>query len=105
MKVGIVGAGMAGSTAGFAIVMNEIADELVMVDINAKLAQAQAEDSVDATPFGAAVRVSAGDYEQLSGARVVLLCRGVAQRPGETRGLAVTSRRSRSSILLDGDDG
>ncbi|MBV8231793.1 MAG: L-lactate dehydrogenase [Planctomycetaceae bacterium] len=86
MKIGIVGTGMVGSTAGFAVVMNEIADEVVLVDLNERLAQAQAEDMFDATPFGSAVRISAGHYEQLRGAQVVLLCCGVAQRPGgETR--------------------
>jgi len=85
MKIGIVGAGMVGSTAGFAVVMNAIADEVVLVDVNEKLAQAQAEDIFAATPFGSAVRVSAGHYEQLEGAQAVLLCCGVAQRKGETR--------------------
>jgi L-lactate dehydrogenase len=86
MKVGVVGAGMVGSTAAYAVVMNEIAHEVVLVDINEKLARSQAEDLFDATPFGSAVRVSAGDYEQLRGAQVVVLCCGAAQRPGgETR--------------------
>jgi 2-methylcitrate dehydratase len=40
MKIGIVGSGMVSSTAGFAVVMNEIADEVVLVDVNEKLAQA-----------------------------------------------------------------
>jgi L-lactate dehydrogenase len=94
MKVGIVGTGMVGSTAGFAVVMNGIADEVVLVDINDKQARAQAEDLLDATPFGDAVRVSAGDYEPLKGAQVVLLCCGVAQRPGGETRLQLASRNA-----------
>lgn len=86
MKVGIVGAGMVGSTAAYAMVLNEVAHEVVLVDINEKLARSQAADLFDATPFGSAVRAHAGGYEQLEGAAVVVLCCGVAQKPGgETR--------------------
>ena len=86
MKVGIVGAGMVGSSAAYAIVMSGAASELVLVDVNEKLAHAQADDITHATPFASPVRVSAGDYEQLQGAEAVLLCCGSAQRPGgETR--------------------
>jgi L-lactate dehydrogenase len=92
MKVGIVGTGMVGGTAGFAVVMNGIADEVVLVDINEKQARGQAEDLIDATPFGDAVSVSAGDYEPLKGAQAVLLCCGVAQRPGGETRLQLASR-------------
>jgi L-lactate dehydrogenase len=85
MKVGIVGCGFVGSSAAFAMVLRGVASELVLIDINLKLAQAQAEDILHATPFAAAARITAGDYPQLEGARSVVLACGVAQRPGETR--------------------
>lgn len=94
MKVGVVGTGMVGSTAAFAVVSNELADEIVLVDVNAELAQAQAEDLFDATPFGASVRVSTGGYEQLGGAQIVLLCCGVSQRPGGETRLQLESRNA-----------
>jgi L-lactate dehydrogenase len=59
--------------------------ELVLIDLNANLARAQAEDILHATPFGAPVRVSAGEYPQLKGAGIVVLACGVGQREGETR--------------------
>lgn len=85
MKLGIVGAGMVGSAAAYAVVMTGAASEVVIIDLNEKLAQAQAEDISHSVPFAFQVRVSAGAYEDLDGARVVLLCCGTAQRPGETR--------------------
>jgi len=85
MKVGVIGAGAVGSAAAYAIVMTGAASELVIVDVNDKLARAQAEDISHATPFAAPVRVTAGPFEDLDGAGVVLLCCGTAQRPGETR--------------------
>jgi L-lactate dehydrogenase len=85
MKVGIVGCGFVGSTAAYAMAISGAASELVLLDINSKLAQAHAEDILHATPFNAAVRVIAGDYPRLDGAKVVVLACGVAQKPGETR--------------------
>jgi len=85
MKVGIVGAGMVGATAAFSLIMTRAASQIILVDVNQKLARAQADDIMHATPFASAVRVTAGNYDQLRGAGVVLLCCGVAQRPGESR--------------------
>src|SRR5271166_165909 len=85
MKIGVVGSGMVGGSAAFAAVMTGAASEIVLVDVNEKLAQAQAEDILHAVPYAHPARVSAGHYEQLKGAGVVLICCGVAQRPGETR--------------------
>ena len=85
MKVGIVGAGMVGSAAGYALALTGHASHVVLVDRNAALAQAQAEDIAHAVPFASACVVEAGDYPALAGAGVVILAAGVAQKPGETR--------------------
>jgi L-lactate dehydrogenase len=85
MKVGIVGCGFVGSSAAYAMALKGTPSEMVLVDLNKKLAQAQAEDILHATPFSHPVRVVAGDYPQLEGAGIVILACGVGQRPGETR--------------------
>ncbi len=85
MKVGIVGCGNVGSTAAYALAMQGHASELVLVDLNERLARAQAEDILHATPFTRPVRISSGRYPQLEGAAVVVLACGLGQRPGETR--------------------
>ncbi len=51
MKVGIVGCGLVGSTAAYAITLEGAASEMVLIDLNQKLAQAHAEDILHATPF------------------------------------------------------
>ena len=42
MKIGIVGCGIVGSTAAYAMVMNGVGREIVMVDLNRKRADAEA---------------------------------------------------------------
>jgi L-lactate dehydrogenase len=85
MKVGIIGTGFVGSSAAYAIVLRGATSEIVLVDINPKLARAQAEDILHATPFAGPVRISFGDYPRLRGAGLVVLACGVSQQPGETR--------------------
>lgn len=85
MKVGIVGAGYVGSTSAHSIVLKGAAAEIVLVDIDADLARAQAEDILHATPFASPVRIFSGDYPELAGAKLVVLACGVSQQPGESR--------------------
>jgi L-lactate dehydrogenase len=85
MKVGIVGCGLVGSTAGYALVMQGVGRELVLVDKNAARAQAEADDIRHAVPFAQPLEVNAGEFAELDGCRVVLFCAGVGQKPGETR--------------------
>jgi len=93
MKVGIIGAGAVGAATAFALVMRGVAREIVLVDLNKARAQAEADDILHAVPFAHPVRVSAGDYAQLNGSRVVILTAGSAQKPGETR-LELLSRNA-----------
>ncbi len=84
-KIGIVGSGFVGSTAAYALVMSGVGREIVLVDLDHARAQAEADDIRHAVPFSHALNVSAGDYADLAGARVVILTAGVNQRPGESR--------------------
>ncbi|PYG28585.1 L-lactate dehydrogenase [Pelagimonas varians] len=85
MKIGIIGAGMVGSAAAFSCVMRGAASRIVLVDLDKARARAEAEDIAHAVPFAHAVQIDAGEYDDLSGAKVVILACGVSQKPGETR--------------------
>ncbi len=85
MKVGIVGCGMVGSSAAFAMIMSGIGREIVLVDRNTARAEAEADDLFHAVPFAHNLRVKAGGYSDLANASVVVLTAGVNQKPGETR--------------------
>ncbi len=93
MKVGIVGAGAVGATAAYAIGLMRAAQEVVLVDRDDALAQAQAADILHAMPFASATRVRAGGYDALAGAGIVILAAGVNQQPGESR-LALLGRNA-----------
>jgi L-lactate dehydrogenase len=85
MKVGIIGSGFVGATAGYALVMQGVGREIVLVDKNTARAAAEADDIRHAVPFAHPLEVRSGGYQDLSGCEVIVLCAGVGQRPGETR--------------------
>ncbi len=85
MKIGIIGSGMVGATAAYAMVMRGVGREIVLVDKNAARAQAEADDILHAVPFAHQLQISAGGYGDLAGSRVVVITAGVGQKAGETR--------------------
>jgi L-lactate dehydrogenase len=93
MKIGIVGVGAVGATTAYALVMRGVGSEIVLVDIDIKRSQAEAQDISHATPFAHPTRVSAGDYPDLVGCRAVVIAAGTARQPGESR-LELLSRNA-----------
>lgn len=85
MKTGIVGSGFVGATAAYALVMRGVGRRVVLVDQNRARAEAEADDILHAVPFAHPLEVTAGDYADLTGCRVVIVSAGVGQKPGETR--------------------
>jgi L-lactate dehydrogenase len=85
MKVGIVGAGLVGSTAAYALINQGIGREIVLIDLDQDRANAEANDLRHAVPFTNPLRVHSGGYQDLTGAKIVVIAAGVGQKPGESR--------------------
>jgi L-lactate dehydrogenase len=85
MKVGIIGSGMVGATSAYAIMLRKAASNIVLIDVDSKRAIAEAQDIMHAVPFVHSTDISAGTYEDLKGAKIVVIAAGASQKPGETR--------------------
>lgn len=85
MKVGIVGSGFVGSTAAYALVMQGIGREIVLVDKNRARSSSEADDIFHAVPFAHPLTIRSGDFPDLSGCKAVIVTAGVNQKPGESR--------------------
>ena len=94
MKIGIVGSGLVGSTAAFAMVMQGVGREIVLVDLDKERAKAEADDIYHAVPFAEPMNIVGGGYDLLEDARVVIIAAGVSQKEGETR-LELLGRNAR----------
>jgi L-lactate dehydrogenase len=96
MKVGIIGNGLVGSTAAYAIVLLKAANEVVLIDLDKKRSIAEAADIQHALPFVSASDVYSGSYEDLTGCKIIVHAAGVNQKIGETR-LMLMERNARVS--------
>jgi len=87
-KVSIVGAaGTVGAAAGYTIALEDIADELVFVDIPEQedVTVGQAADANHGIAYDSNTRVRQGDYSATAGSDVVVITAGLPRSPGDTR--------------------
>lgn len=84
-KISVIGAGFVGSASAYALLIQSLASEIVIVDINKEKAEGEAMDLAHGAPFVKSVKVRAGDYSDTADSDIVVITAGVAQKPGETR--------------------
>jgi L-lactate dehydrogenase len=82
MKAAIVGMGSVGRAAALAVMQRGSADQLVLVNRHAELAQAVALDLSYGAPISATCTVRAGNYADLSGAGIIVIAAGVNEKHG-----------------------
>ncbi|HWQ45344.1 MAG TPA: L-lactate dehydrogenase [Longilinea sp.] len=84
-KVAIVGLGNVGASLAFALTINGLAKEMVLIDANRAKAEGEAMDLNHTVPLTQPAKIWAGDYTDCAGAAVTVITAGSAQKPGETR--------------------
>lgn len=91
-KVVLIGTGMVGMSYAYSMLNQNVCDELVLIDVDKKRAEGEAMDLNHGLAFsGSHMKIYAGDYPDCKDADIVVICAGVAQKPGETR-LALLKR-------------
>lgn len=87
MKITIIGAGNVGATTAQRIIDNELANEVVLVDIVDGIPQGKGLDMYEATPItGVDVKViGTNGYEETANSDIVIITAGVARKPGMSR--------------------
>lgn len=85
-KVVLIGTGLVGMSYAYALLNQNVCDELVLIDIDKKRAQGEAMDLNHGLAFsGSNMKIYAGEYTDCQNADIVAICAGVAQKPGESR--------------------
>lgn len=85
-KVAIIGVGMVGMSFAYALLNQNICDELVLIDINKERANGEAADLSHGLPFApSSMKIYAGEYSDCGDADLVVICAGAPQLPGESR--------------------
>lgn len=91
LKVVVIGAGNVGATTAYALMLRGLFSEIVLIDRDAALADAQAADLADANPLARPARIWAGSYEDAADAQVTVITAGAATHASESR-LTVAGR-------------
>jgi malate dehydrogenase len=87
-KVTVVGAGNVGATCANVLAVNEVANEIVLIDIKEGLAEGKAMDIMQTAQlmgFDSVVKGVTNDYSQTADSDVVVITSGLPRKPGMTR--------------------
>ena len=84
-KITVIGAGSVGSAITNDIMVQGIASEVVLIDINKEKAMGEALDIYQGAPFCAPAIIRSGDYEDAVGSQIVIITSGLPRKPGQTR--------------------
>lgn len=84
-KITIIGAGSVGATIAYTLSIEDIASEIVMIDINKKKVAGEAMDIIQGASFRDPISVIAGDYKDAADSDIVIITSGIARKPGQTR--------------------
>lgn len=84
-KITIIGAGSVGSTIAYTLAHDEIASEIVLIDINKEKVEGEVMDIEQGTCFRSPVSLVTGDYADAKDSDIVIITSGIARKPGQTR--------------------
>lgn len=84
-KITIIGAGSVGATIAYTLSNEEIASEIVLIDINEEKVEGEVLDIAQGTCFRDPISIVAGTYEDARDSDIVIITSGIARKPGQTR--------------------
>jgi len=85
-KVVLIGTGFVGMSYAYALLNQNICNELALIDVNKEKARGEAMDLNHGLAFsGQNMRIYEADYDTCKDADIVVICAGVSQKPGEDR--------------------
>ena len=84
-KISVIGAGSVGATIANDLMLQGVASEIVLVDINKKKAIGEALDIYQGAPLFTPAIVRPGEYTDVDGSDIVIITCGLARKPGMSR--------------------
>lgn len=84
-KITVIGAGSVGATIAYNLSLDDIASEIVLIDINKQKVEGEVMDIAQGTCFRDPISIVAGEYEDAKDSDIVIITSGMARKPGQTR--------------------
>ncbi len=76
----VVGAGIVGSTYAYTVLLQDLADEIVLIDVRGDKARGEAMDLSHAAPFTGRTAIWAGTMDDLTEADLIMISAGMNQK-------------------------
>lgn len=84
-KIAIIGAGYVGASIAYALTIRNLAQEIVLIDIDENKAEGEALDIQHGIPVLGSAVVRVGAYEDCKDCDLIIITAGRNRRPGESR--------------------
>ena len=85
-KISVVGAGAVGTATAYALLIKEVASDIVLYDIATEKVEAEVLDLAHGTLFTGFSRISGGsDIKVTANSDLIIVTAGAKQKPGQTR--------------------
>lgn len=84
-KAAVIGCGYVGASIAFRFLQQGLFTRLVLLDVNQEKAEGEAMDLRDGLPYGAAMEITAGNYDDITDCGLIVVTAGANQKPGESR--------------------
>jgi len=84
-RVAVIGTGNVGATCAYGLLMNAVANDVILVDVNRDKAQGEAMDLEHALPFMCPSRILVSELDDCIDCDVVVVTAGAGRKPGESR--------------------
>jgi L-lactate dehydrogenase len=84
-KIAIIGAGAVGSTTAYAILVKNIAAEIVLIDIDQVRCSGEVLDLSDALSFHSSSDIRIGSIDDTKDADIIVIAAGIGQKPDQSR--------------------
>ncbi|PKY44002.1 lactate dehydrogenase [Rhizophagus irregularis] len=83
-RVAVIGAGSVGATISYALLIQKISSEIILVDIVEEVVQGQVLDLSDAN-FISSTQIRGGTFQEAGQCDIIIITAGAKQKPTETR--------------------
>lgn len=84
-KISIIGSGFVGTSIAYALMLKDIAREIVLIDINENLTKAEALDMSHGIPEMGSAKITSGSYSEIKDSDLIIITAGRNRQPNETR--------------------
>lgn len=101
-KIAIIGVGAVGSTTAYALLLRNVASEILLVDTNLDKCDGEVRDLSNALPVTSISQVRQATLKQAAQADIIIITAGKRQGLGQSRTDLITANKKIVCSILDG---